>query len=178
MANNAKTTNKQSKGNQSRQKVAKLTKKIRFAMLSTIDETGSIVSRPMAHQAIERGRNLWFFAEDNSRMVNQIKANPQVGVALSSKDSWVSIAGQANIVRDQKMNRKLWNAGVSAWLPQGPKDPSVVLIKVKGQSAEYWDTPGGRVASVISYAKARITHHRYDGGERAIVELADTDHRD
>ena len=67
--------------------------------------------------------------------------------------------------------RELWNAGIAAWLPQGPDDPSVVLIKVHAESAEYWDTPGGRVASLLSFVKAKATGQPYSGGENEQVEL-------
>ncbi len=60
---------------------------------------------------------------------------------------------------------------VEAWMPQGPDDDSVVLIKVTAETAEYWDTPGGRVASVLSFANAKLTGRRYDGGENERVAL-------
>src|SRR3712207_7461779 len=48
----------------------------------------------------------------------------------------------------------------SAWLPQGPSDSSVVLIKVDPHTAEYWDSPGGAVASLLSFVKAKVTGER------------------
>ena len=66
---------------------------------------------------------------------------------------------------------ELWNPFVEAWLPQGPTDPSVVLIKVDGHTAEYWDTHGSKVASLISFAKTKLTGERYDGGENETVAL-------
>ena len=46
-----------------------------------------------------------------------------------------------------------------------------MLLKVDADSAEYWDTPGGRVATALSFAKAKLTGTRYDGGENEKVEL-------
>jgi Pyridoxamine 5'-phosphate oxidase like len=46
-----------------------------------------------------------------------------------------------------------------------------VLIKVDGDGAEYWDTPCGRVATMISFAKAKATGQPYDGGENEQVSL-------
>ena len=48
---------------------------------------------------------------------------------------------------------------------------NVVLIQGDGDTAEYWDTPGGRIATAISFAKAKLTGHRYDGGENETVSL-------
>ena len=38
-----------------------------------------------------------------------------------------------------------------------------MLIQVDSESAEYWDTPGGRVASVFSFVKAKATGEPYEG---------------
>lgn len=56
-------------------------------------------------------------------------------------------------------------------MPQGPEDPSVVLIKMEVSTAQYWDTPGGVIASVFSFVKSRITGKPYDGGEEGIVRM-------
>ena len=53
----------------SAEKVAELAKGIRVAMLTTIDDAGHYVSRPMAQQQVEFDGDLWFFAERHSRKV-------------------------------------------------------------------------------------------------------------
>ena len=55
----------------------------------------------------------------------------------------MSLTGDAVGGRGRRRRPELWNAGAEAWLPQGPDDDSVVLIRVEAASAEYWDTPGG-----------------------------------
>lgn len=152
-------------------KVADLAKGIRIGMLTTVDTDGRFISRPMAQQEVEFDGDLWFFAEGDSRKVVQIAANPQVGVTLTSNDTWISLHGEAEVVQDKAKAKELWNGWVEAWLPQGPDDANVVLIKVTSHSAEYWDTPGGRIASVISFVKSKVTRERYDGGENEKVSL-------
>ena len=75
------------------------------------------------------------------------------------------------MVEDQAKKNELWNSWVEAWLPQGPDDPNVVLIKVDAHTAEYWDTPGGTVASLLSFAKSKVTGEPYQGTERDTVDL-------
>jgi len=152
-------------------KVADLAKDIRTAMLTTVDEDGRFISRPMAQQQVEFDGDLWFFSSRDARKVAQITANPSVSVTLSSSDVWVSLTGTAQVVTDDAKADELWNPFVEGWFPQGPHDGSVVLIKVTSDSAEYWDTPGGKVASVISFVKAKVTGERYDGGENEKVDL-------
>ncbi len=45
-----------------------------------------------------------------------------------------------------------------------------MLIKVDGDSAEYWDTPGA-VATALSFVKAKATGERADVGQNEKVEL-------
>jgi len=75
------------------------------------------------------------------------------------------------VVEDQAKKEELWNTWVEAWLPKGETDPNVVLIKVDPHTAEYWDTPGGRVASLLSFVKAKVTGEPYDGADQGRVEL-------
>jgi len=152
-------------------KLAELAKDIRIAMFTTTDDEGHYVSRPMAQQHVEDDSDLWFFAERSSSVVAHIATRPHVGITLSSASTWISIDGEASVVEDVARAKELWNSVVEAWLPQGPEDPSVVLIKVEGHTGEYWDTPGGRVASLMSFVKAKVTGSTYDGGDNETVQL-------
>ena len=152
-------------------KLVELAKDIRITMLTTVDAEGHFVSRPMAHQLVEPDGDLWLFAERDSRVVEQIAANSHVGLTMTSSDTWISIDGDAEVVEDQQKKEALWNSWVEAWLPQGPSDSSVVLIKVDPHTAEYWDTPGGRVASLLSFVKAKVTGKPYEGTDRNTVDL-------
>ena len=152
-------------------KLVELTEDIKITMFTTIDAEGHFVSRPMAHHLVEQDGDLWFFAERDSRVVEQITANPHVGLTLTSNDTWISIDGEAGVVEDQAKKNELWNSWVEAWLPQGPDDPNVVLLKVDAHTAEYWDTPGGTVASLLSFAKSKVTGEPYQGTERDTVNL-------
>lgn len=152
-------------------KVAELMKGQKFGFLTTTTPEGKLTSRPMALQEVEFDGDLWFFASASSRKVEHVAGDPRVSVTVSSGSTWVSVSGSGARVEDQEKKRELWNAGAEAWLPQGPDDDSVVLIRVEGHSAEYWDTPGGRVASLVSFAKSKATCRPYSGGDNETVQL-------
>jgi general stress protein 26 len=151
--------------------LVELAKDIHLAMLTTVDRDGHLTARPMAQQQIEADGDLWFFVEKSSPTVVNLAASPQAGVSLSSNDTWISLSGTAEVVDDVARAKELWNPWVEAWLPQGPEDDSVTLIHFSAESGEYWDTPGGRIASAISFAKAKITGDRYQGGNNETVDL-------
>ena len=152
-------------------KVAELIKGNRTGMMTTTAEDGTLMSRPMALQEVEFDGDLWFFAERDSRKVAQTATQPRVNVTISSSSTWVSLTGTATVVTDDAKKRDLWNAFVEAWFPDGQQDDNIILLRVEGESAEYWDTPGGRVASVLSFAKAKVTGGRASGGENERVDL-------
>ncbi|MET0726543.1 MAG: pyridoxamine 5'-phosphate oxidase family protein [Leifsonia sp.] len=154
-----------------RERIVELARTIPIAMLSTIDQEGHIVSRPMAPREITDTGEIWFFAERDSRDASEIQMNSSVGVTLTSGSAFVSFAGSAEIVDDSAKAHELWDAVVEAWLPDGPDDAKTILIKVSAESGEYWDSPGGRIATLISFVKSKVTGERFDGGENETVSL-------
>ena len=152
-------------------KVAELIKGQKFGFLTTTTPEGKLTSRPMALQEVEFDGDLWFFAEQSAEWLTHISRSPQVNVGVGSGGTWVSLTGAAVVVGDVAKKKELWNSGVEAWLPQGPEDPSVVLVKVNGDSAEYWDSPGNRLATAYSFVKAKVTGDQPDTGEKAVVDL-------
>ncbi|GAA4346427.1 pyridoxamine 5'-phosphate oxidase family protein [Angustibacter luteus] len=152
-------------------KVQELVEDVRTCMLSTVDDHGVIVSRPMTTQEAEFDGVLWFVVAANTPAVQQIRARSQVNVAYAGSSSWVSVSGTAEVLEDRAKIRELWNPVVGAWFPEGPDDADVALIRVDADTAEYWDSPGGRVATVLSLVKAKVTGEPYDGGENETVEL-------
>lgn len=154
------------------EKVRELMQGARLAMLTSVDHgAGRLVSRPMAVQQVEEDGTVWFFAHDESPKADQLRADPSVNVAFTEGSSWVSLAGRGEIVHDRAKIDELWNAGVEAWFPDGRDAPGVALLRIDPDSAEYWDAPGGRVTSVIAYAKSKLTGERPDVGEARVVEL-------
>ncbi len=155
-----------------RAKVRELIDDIRIGMITNLDHSeGRLVSRPMAVQEVEDDGTLWFFTSETAPKADQIDADPLVNVAFASRGAWVSLAGRAVIVDDRVKIHELWNSAAEAWFPDGPDSPDVGLLRVDPDSAEYWDSPGGKIASAIAYAKAKVTGSRPDVGESDVVEL-------
>lgn len=144
---------------------------IRVGMFTTIDEHGKLVGRPLVAQEVNADGDLWFFTSRSTSQVAHIAVNPHVNVSFSGKSAWVSVAGEAELIDDQRRFRELWNPIVEAWFPEGPETPGLVLIRVESDTAEYWDTPGGVVTTVLQWAKSRITGQRIEAGEGHVVDL-------
>ena len=66
--------------------------------------------------------------------------------------------------------RELWNPAAEAWFPDGPEDPNVGVLKFTASGGEYWDTPGGRIATVFSFIKSKVSGEPIEG-DSGKVEL-------
>ncbi|MEO5778199.1 pyridoxamine 5'-phosphate oxidase family protein [Arthrobacter oryzae] len=142
-----------------------------IGMFTTINENGSLVSRPLAVQDVEDDGDLWFFTSEETSQVAHVRANPVVNVSFGKRTEWVSVAGTAELVTDRAKIHAMWNQAVEAWFPDGPDTPGVVLLRVDSDSAEYWTSPGGTAATVLQWVKSKATGSRMSAGESATVEL-------
>jgi general stress protein 26 len=143
------------------QKLVELMQDMPVAMMTTFG-LGGPRSLPMARQEVEPGPELWFITARDTAHVRAIGQEPRVSLTFSSRDAWVAITGRAEVVDDEAKLKELWNSFAEAWLPEGPEDDNAALIRVDVERGEYWDTPGGTVASLISFAKAKLTGDTYD----------------
>lgn len=146
---------------------------VRFAMFTSVDEYGHLISRPMTNQEMDEDGNLWFFTSTNTDLWENIAVRPEVNVAFSEPDKqlYVSVSAQAERVVDRSKIKQLWNAAVQAWYPHGPDDPHVMLIKVVPHAAEYWDTNGNAMVQLFKMAKAVLSGSTPDGGAHGKLRM-------
>ncbi|MBK1988683.1 pyridoxamine 5'-phosphate oxidase family protein [Sphaerospermopsis aphanizomenoides BCCUSP55] len=130
--------------NQQIEQLRTLIKDIDYAMLTTVDDDGSLHSRPMSiFSEIDADAILWFFTSADSHKVLEIEHRQQVNVSLSSpdKERYVSIVGTAELVRDRNKLQEKWQPKLHTWFPQGLDEPNLALLKVNINKADYWDNP-------------------------------------
>lgn len=142
-------------------KLVDLLDDIPIGMLTTYGREGPR-SVPMARQEVEPSAELWFITARDTEHTRAVAADPRVALTFSARDSWVAVYGRATVVDDRDKLAELWNTFAEAWLPGGPEDPNAVLLRVDVEHGEYWDTPGGKVASLLSFAKTKLTGDTYD----------------
>ena len=145
------------------EKLGSLIKDIKFAMLTTVHEDGSLHSRPMATQQQEFDGDLWFFTKADSSKVEDARRERHVNVSYAEPENqkYLSVSGTAEIVRDRAKMEELWNPIYKAWFPKGLEDPEIALLKVNVEGAEYWDTPSAKMVQLIGYVKAMVTGEPY-----------------
>jgi len=154
-------------------KLKGLLESIDFAMLTTIADGGRLRSRPMSTQEMDENGDLWFFTSDRTHKIEEIEADNRVNVAYSQPDdnTYISVFGRAEVVKDRQKIEDLWNPVYKAWFPDGLDDPALCLLKVSVEEAEYWDSSNSKVVQVVGFVKALATGERADGGDYGRIQL-------
>jgi len=150
------------------EKLVEMIKEIDLCMLTTVDESDELHSRPMSlNRDVDEEGNLWFFTSSNSHKASEIERTPNVNVSFVDTDDhrYVSISGTAELVSDKQKIKELWKPALKPWFPDGPDQPDVALLKVRMTKAEYWDGPSSTIAQAVSFVSAIVTGKQFEAGE-------------
>jgi general stress protein 26 len=112
------------------------------AMLTTHCPDDRLAARPMAIADTDSDGSVWFVTDRDSGKMIDLASDPEVCVAMQDGSRFVSLSGRAKISDDRKRTKELWQEGWRVWFPDGPEDPSLVLIHVLAERGEYWDNSG------------------------------------
>ncbi|MGG1611703.1 pyridoxamine 5'-phosphate oxidase family protein [Paenibacillus phoenicis] len=160
-------TNNQTAHQEAVETVRKLIKGIDIAMLTTVTKEG-LVARPMITQEVEFDGDLWFLTKEETDKYSQLKDHPHVNVSYVG-DSYVSVRGTAEVVNDREKIKQFWNAAYAKFLHTTSDDPNLVLIKVKAEAAEYWET--GNLVKVIKRMFSQLTGKETEAELNKTVKL-------
>ncbi|MEF3311325.1 pyridoxamine 5'-phosphate oxidase family protein [Paenibacillus sp. GYB004] len=148
--------------------VKELIKGIDTAMLTTVSDEG-LVSRPMKTQEVEFDGDLWFLTKKDTGKFHELLRNRQVNVAYAGQ-SFVSIRGEAELVESSEKVKQFWSPAYEELLETTYDDPNLVLIKVKAETAEYWDS--GNKFKMVKFLFRRLLGKDTEGTDiNRIVEI-------
>lgn len=131
-------------------------RKIDFCMLSTQEPGGGVSTRPMSNNGdVEYDGDSWFFSFEETRKVKAIAGDSKVSLGFSADKSllgkpgiFVSIEGNAEIIKDTAQFAEHWVDDLGRWFTDGVDTPGLVLIKVHARRIEYWDGEANEVITI------------------------------
>ena len=120
---------------------------IDFAMLSTRTEGGAVAARPMSNNRdVEFDGDSYFFTCDDTRTVQDIRRDPNVGLGYQSKSGmlgmkpfFITVESRAELIQDKARFAEHWTKDLDARFKHGIDTPGLTLIKVVAQRLHYWD---------------------------------------
>lgn len=130
--------------------LAQISEKMRdidFAVLSTRSENGAVAGRPMSNnREVDYDGDSYFFTCDDTHMVDDIRRDPNVGLAYQAKSGmlgmkpfFLTVEGRASLIKDKGAFAEHWTKDLDAWFKQGIETPGLTLIKVTADRLHYWD---------------------------------------
>lgn len=153
--------------NQNAQALINMIKDIKFTMLSTVSDDGTIHSRPMGTLKTDLNDfngTLWFFSRKNSWKNHDIANDQHVNLAYADTDKhcYVSVSGKAFISDDKTKMSELWDPSLKTWFPDGLNDPELSLIGVNVESAEIWGSPSGNEEKLTGFSPSTSAGQAYN----------------
>jgi len=116
----------------------KIVDTIGFPILITKGKDGFPHVRPM--RLLEReGTSFWFATSAGSAKVEEIEADPRVGLLFvdTQRFNYAIVRGNARLVRDPDREVRLWEEDWCEDWPEGPTDPDYSLLLIEGREGSY-----------------------------------------
>jgi general stress protein 26 len=155
------------------EKLRELVSDIDIAMITTVTVDGSLRSRPMATREFEKDGTLWFFTSDDSAKAHELDQEQAVNVSYADAKNhrYVSVTGNATVVHDREKAKELWTPTVKAYFPRGLDDPHLALLRVRIETAEYWDSAKSKMVQLFEITKSAATGEKPNLGENVRVDI-------
>ncbi len=155
------------------EKVKDIIEKIKIGVLITKDKDGPMRARPMSTAQIDDDGTLWFFTDEYSGKVEEISDKKEVLISYASQqeNAYVMVNGIATLTDDRNKIEELWKPVMKAWFTKGLDDKKILLIKVEGTEAEYWEGSSSKIVVAFNIARAITTGKQYNHGEHGKVNM-------
>ena len=136
-------------------RVWEIIEKARVGMLTT-RFAGGLRARPLEARADRDAGIIWFVTDVRGAKDDEIDAAHDIGLAFIDEDgrAYLSITGRASVIRDIAKAKEIWKKTDDRWLPGGPDDPNVRVLRVEPVTAEVWDGPSSAAGAAFEFAKA------------------------
>ena len=120
---------------------------IDFCLLSTRTDGGAIAARPMSNnREVEFDGDSYFFTWADSRTVEDIGRDPQVGLGFQGKGSllgkpgiFIAVEAKAEVIRDKAQFAEHWTKDLDRWFKQGVDTPNLAMLRCSAERIHYWD---------------------------------------
>ena len=109
-----------------------IVEKARVGMLTT-QFGGGLRARPLQARPDRDAGIIWFITDVRGAKDDEIGADHDVGlVFVDARDRvYLSVTGRASVVRDAAKTKEVWAETDNIWLPGGPDDPNVRLLRMQ-----------------------------------------------
>lgn len=136
-----------------------IVEKARVGMLTT-QFGGGLRARPLHARPDRDAGIIWFITDVRGSKDDEIGAAHDVGlVFVEERDRvYLSVTGRASVMRDTAKTKEVWTKTDDIWLPGGPDDPNVRLLRMQPVTAELWDGSSSAAVVAFEFATKRLAY--------------------
>lgn len=138
----------------------------KFAMVTSIDERGTLSARPVTVQEVDDSGDLWFLVDGKADWVRPLDGGP-VNASISDDKTWVSFAGRAAIVEDAAKIESLKDPMSESFFEDGAV---IVALRIATDQIEWWAAPN-KAVQLVEMVKAKATDSEPDLGDSGTINL-------
>ena len=132
---------------------------------------GQMRSRPMSSIPVKEDGRIYFLADRDARVDDEIVGSSAVLLAYANGSStFLSVTGHGQVSDDRALIKRLWNGGAQAFWPEGADKASVRVLVVAPTDAELWEGPNSMVAAA-RMVLAVATSTKPDLGDKTNVAM-------
>jgi general stress protein 26 len=126
-------------------------------MVGTGSERDSLQFRPLTVARVE-GDRVEILMDTSAPWTQSLQDGDVAHVTMSDSRSntWVSLRGILSMTTDPAVIDELWNPFADAYFDDGRETPGITVLRIDGETGNYWTTPSGRLGSLISMVKAKF----------------------
>jgi len=130
-------------------------------------------TRPMTVQQVDDDGNFWFFSSRSSHKNHEVLNDSRVQLlfANTSASEYLTVNGTATVSDDRKKIAEIWSPMAKAWFQEGKDDPDLTLIKVKPESAHYWEPKQNKMVTLFKMAASAVSGKDMDIGRQGRIEV-------
>ena len=123
--------------------ISEFMRDIDICMMATTTASGALESRPMSNnREVEYNGDSYFFANGDCSAVQEIERDAKVNLGfvhkpMLGKSFYLSVTGNADLIRDRAAMEKHWVKDLEIWFKDGLDTPGLTMINVKANKLKY-----------------------------------------
>ncbi len=139
-------------------RLCQLIQHMTVSILTTIDDGGVLVSRPMLPLYLDANCALWFFTDLRSEKIKHLDAI-NLNFVDSTRATYVTFSGHGELNTQRSYINRLWTPFAKPWFPDGPDSCNIALLKFVPDMVEYWDSLSLKMERILSIGGSAADVH-------------------
>jgi general stress protein 26 len=132
-------------------RLAEMVKDMNVAMLTSLNDEGQLVARPMAPLQMDAEGAIWFFTDVHSEKVEFLQ-HFNLSFSDEKNATYVSLSGHGELSQDRDRITALWTPFVRPWFPDGPETANLALLKFVPHAADCWNASDSKMVRMLAMA--------------------------